>query len=58
MTQDNPNTWQSVNTATIASWLKGVIEEAGIGTDRFTVHFIQSASNIKAATMGSEIDQV
>ncbi|CEJ01330.1 hypothetical protein RMCBS344292_15362 [Rhizopus microsporus] len=58
MTQDNPNTWQSIKPATVASWLKGVMDEAGIGTDRFTVHSIRPASSTKAVTMGSEIDQV
>lgn len=58
MTQGNPNTWQSVKPATVASWLKGVMEEAGIYTDKFTAHSIRSASGTKAATMGSETDQV
>ncbi|CEJ03573.1 hypothetical protein RMCBS344292_17554 [Rhizopus microsporus] len=58
MTQDNPNAWQPVKPVTVASWLKGVMEKAGIDTDRFTVYSIRSASNTKAVTMGSEIDQV
>ena len=58
MTEDNPNIWQSVKPATIASWLKGVMDEAGADTDRFTVHSIRPASSTKTVTMGSEIDQV
>jgi hypothetical protein len=34
------------------------MEEAGIDTNKFTVHSIRSASSTKAVTMGSEIDQV
>ncbi|CEI91405.1 hypothetical protein RMCBS344292_05693 [Rhizopus microsporus] len=58
MTEDNPNIWQSVKPATIASWLKGVMDEAGADTDRFTVHSIRPASSTKTVTMGLEIDQV
>jgi hypothetical protein len=58
MTHENTNTWQSVKPATVASWLKEVMEEAGIDINKFTVHSIRSASSTKAVTMGSEIDQV
>jgi site-specific recombinase XerD len=58
MTHENTNTWQSVKPAAVASWLKEVMEEAGIDTNKFTVHSIRSASSTKAVTMGSEIDQV
>ncbi|CDH61447.1 hypothetical protein RO3G_08617 [Lichtheimia corymbifera JMRC:FSU:9682] len=49
---------KSVREATIASWVKAVMEEADIDTSTHTPHSIRSASSTKAVTEGSAIQAV
>ena len=43
---------KAVTSATIARWLKGVLEASGVDTSIFNAHSVRGASSSKAANMG------
>ncbi|KAG2190444.1 hypothetical protein INT47_012375 [Mucor saturninus] len=55
---DSETEWESVATGTIASWLKKIMDSAGIDTEKYTVHSIRAAASIKAVDLGMSFETV
>ncbi|KAG2190635.1 hypothetical protein INT47_008410, partial [Mucor saturninus] len=55
---DSETEWESVATGTIASWLKKIMDSAGIDTEKYTVHSIRAAASTKAVDLGMSFETV
>lgn len=56
---DHPvKTPQNISDATVANWLKEVMKEAAVDTQRFKAHSIRSAASTKAAENGIQFQKI